>query len=327
LIGAARRLKTVDGRVKGTLDWAMRMAWYFLVVCWAFLQVLAAEVVVHDVGGDRTAQAWGKDPVRVAFWNVQWFPGKQPKPSGAAAVQKQIQAAAGEVRKAGPDILFAQEIRDRAALQKLAPGRAFYYCTAIPRPEDESPGLPNQGLALASRWVPRRVWVLDFSRLAQTPGRPVRGILAAEFALASGPLVVYGVHLKSNRGDPAGNRQRRQRAIDLLKEDWRRQGLDPRKDRILIGGDFNTSPHDPQFEGEQTLGKLTSVGFVPAGAGRVFTVAGNGKFPPNDFDHVFVSPGLVAGLAAPHPWLRVRPFVPAASDHALLVMEVRVRGE
>jgi endonuclease/exonuclease/phosphatase family metal-dependent hydrolase len=303
----------------------MRMVWYLLVVFWA--TPLVAEVVVHDAGGSPSAKAWGKDSLRVAFWNVQWFPGKRPDQPGAAAVKKQIQAAAGEVRKAAPDILFAQEIRDRAALQKLAPGRAYYYCTAIPRPEDESPGLPNQGLALASRLVPRRVWVLDFSRLAQTPGRPVRGILAAEFALASGPLVVYGVHLKSNRGDPESNQQRRQRAIDLIKEDWRRLGLDPRKDRILVGGDFNTSAHDPQFEGEKTLGKLTSIGFVHAGSGRTFTVAGNGKFPPNDFDHLFVSPGLAAGLVTPHPWLRVRPFVSAASDHALLVMDVRVKGE
>jgi len=285
--------------------------------------VLSADVQVTDAGGDSRAAAWKKSPVRVAFWNVEWFPGKSPKPS-PAAVEKQIRAAAAEVGTASPDILFAEEIRDRQAMKKLAPGRAYYYCTSIPRPADENPALPNQGLAMASRLVPRRVWVLDFSKLAQTPDRPVRGILGAEFALKSGKLVVYGLHLKSNRGDAAGNRQRRQRTVDLLKDDWKRQGLDPARDRILVGGDFNTSPDDPQFDGERTLGKLAAAGFVNgiSGQPRAFTVSGNGWFPPNAFDHIFVSPAQADRFPAPPPWTEVRAFVPAASDHAMLVMEV-----
>lgn len=295
-----------------------------LIFLWG-VGALSAEVAVVDAGGDPSAAPWKKSPVRVAFWNVEWFPGKSPKPS-PVAVDKQIRAAAAEVRAVSPDILFAEEIRDRAAMQKLAPGRVFYYCTAIPRPEDENPALPNQGLAVASRLMPRRVWVLDFSGLAQTPDRPVRGILGTEFALKSGRLVVYAVHLKSNRGDAAGNRQRRQRAVELLKEDWKRQGWDPARDRILVGGDFNTSPGDPQFDGERTLGKLAGAGFVNGITGqprdRAFTVSGNGWFPPNSFDHIFVSSAQAGRFPGPPPWTEVRTFVPAASDHAMLVMEV-----
>lgn len=283
--------------------------------------VLSADVAVVDAGGDRSVAAWKKGPVKVAFWNVEWFPGKSPKPP-AGGVEKHIRAAAAEVRAASPDILFAEEIGNRRAMEKLAPGRAFYYCTSIPRAADENPGLPNQGLGLASRLMPRRVWVLDFSGLAQTPDRPVRGILGAEFALNSGKLVVYALHLKSNRGYAAGNRARRQRAVDLLQEDWRRMGFDPAKDRILVGGDFNTSLDDPQFDGERTLSKLAGVGFVNGAVGlprhRAFTVSGDSRFPPNNFDHIFVSLAQARLFPDPPPWTKVRRFVPAASDHAML---------
>jgi len=266
-------------------------------------------------------------PVSVAAWNVAWFPGMHPTEATAKRTERQKAAAAAEVATVDPDIFIGLEIRDEAALRVLAPGRKFYHCTRIPRPPDENPDLPNQGLALAARVVPRACWVLDFSGLPQTPDRPVRGILGAEFAAADGSrLVVYGVHLKSNRGSAATNRLRRQRAIRALVEDWARRGLDPAQDRIVVAGDFNTSPHDPQFEGERTLAMLEHAGMVRAGSGRKreasWTVAGSGWFPPNDFDHIFLSPAQAARMPGPPPWLEVRPFVPEASDHALVAVRL-----
>lgn len=266
-------------------------------------------------------------PVSVAAWNVAWFPGMHPTEPTRKGTERQKAAAAAEVAAVDPDILIGLEIRDEAALRLLAPGRKFYHCTHIPRPPDENPGLPNQGLALAARVAPRACWVLDFSGLPQTPDRPVRGILGAEFAAADGSrLVVYGVHLKSNRGHAATNRLRRERAIEALMKDWVRRGFDPTRDRIVVLGDFNTSPHDPQFDGERTLDLLERAGLVRASRGMkresAMTVAGSGWFPPNDFDHIFLSPAQAARMSRPPPWLEVRPFVPEASDHALVAVRL-----
>jgi endonuclease/exonuclease/phosphatase family metal-dependent hydrolase len=151
-------------------------------------------------------------------------------------------------------------------------------------------------------------------------------MLNATWDLPDAPLVIYAVHLKSNRGDATTNRLRRLRAMEQLEADWKRQGLDPERDRIVILGDFNTSLHDPQFEGEATLQRLKARGFQSAAEGlpraQSFTVSGSGGFPPNDFDHIYVSPAQAKRFHGPPPWMTVRPFVPAASDHAMLVIDL-----
>jgi endonuclease/exonuclease/phosphatase family metal-dependent hydrolase len=298
-----------------------------LLFWWVGLLAASAGVRVVEVPVPEPVRALPDGEVRVAAWNVQWFPGGHPTRATKPGTERQVAAAAAEVAAVNPDIFLAFEIREVAALKRLVPSRKFYTCTSIPRPPDENPDLPNQGLALASRVPPRACWVLDFSGLPQTPDRPVRGILGAEFAASAGRLVVYGVHLKSNRGDPRTNRLRRERAVEALMADWVARGLDPQRDRILVMGDFNTSPEDPQFEGERTLKLLESSGFIRASQGRPrhegFTVSGSGGFPPNDFDHILVSPALALRMDGPPPWGQVRPFVPAASDHALLVIDMR----
>jgi endonuclease/exonuclease/phosphatase family metal-dependent hydrolase len=302
---------------------ALLVAWLLgLAAACGQLKVVDVPVPAHS----RTLPEQGG--VVLAAWNVAWFPGMHPTKATPQDRERQVAAAAAEVAAVNPHILLAFEIRDEAALRRLAPGRAFYHCTQIVRPPDENPDLPNQGLALAAKTPPRACWVLDFSSLPQTPDRPVRGILGGEFATADGGrLVVYGVHLKSNRGDAATNRLRRLRAIQALCDDWERRGYDPARDRLVVAGDFNTSASDPQFDGERTLAVLEEAGMVRAGQGlpreASFSVAGSGMFPPNDFDHIFVSKAQAERMGGSPPWLVVRPFVPAASDHAMLVIKLR----
>lgn len=293
---------------------------------WVGVGAASAEVRVHEVAtGPEGVLPAGA--VRVAAWNIQWFPGQHPSRATPETMAAQTAAVRGELEAMRPHVLLAMEIRDEAAWRTVTPDFAFHHVTAIPRPPDENPDLPNQGLAVAARTVPRACWVVDFSGLPQTPDRPVRGLLGAEFRAADGGrLAVYVVHLKSNRGEAASNRLRRQRAIEALIGDWRRRGLDPARDRIVVAGDFNTSPHDPQFEGERTLALLEEAGMVRALAGlppeQRFTIAA-GAFPPNDFDHIFVSGAQAGRMAGPPPWGGVRRFVPTASDHAAVWIDLR----
>ena len=57
--------------------------------------------------------------LRIAAWNLQWFPGKTP--SGEAATERttHISAVISELKAIDADILLLQEIRDPAGLQVI----------------------------------------------------------------------------------------------------------------------------------------------------------------------------------------------------------------
>ncbi|GAB4250871.1 MAG: hypothetical protein OHK005_17950 [Candidatus Methylacidiphilales bacterium] len=262
-----------------------------------------------------------KGPVVVASWNIEWFPTKRPElPMESEAVEKHIGAIAAKIKELNPTIMIATEVRDVASLGKLDAGFTHLACTAIPRPEDENPDLPNQGIALLSKLPWDSVWALDFSGLPQTPDRPSRGILGAKIPLPNGkPLYVYGVHLKSNRGGVEAAAVRRERAIDYWLADLRRWRLDPEKDFIVIMGDFNSSPRDPRFAPDKTLSKVQAAGFVLASDGmtpeQAVTIPASGQYPANDFDHILLSKALAATMKTPAPWLEIESVPKSLSDH------------
>ena len=145
-------------------------------------------------------------------------------------------------------------------------------------------------------------------------------------------LTLYGVHLKSNRGGADSSRLRRERAVDYLFWDWKRRGLDPSVEYILIMGDFNTSVLNPVFEKEQTLRRLMKAGFKDAAEGlpvsACFTVPTRpgGRFPPVDFDHILVSSPLAHALRDKPPWIKILPTSSAISDHYPLFITIDTRS-
>jgi endonuclease/exonuclease/phosphatase family metal-dependent hydrolase len=131
-----------------------------------------------------------------------------------------------------------------------------------------------------------------------TSDRPVRGFLGVEWRNKKGERwTVYAVHLKSNRGGREASSKRRERAIEYLRMDWRKRGLNPDHDAILIAGDFNCSLKNPMFKKEKTIRGLLAEGWKsvtqempwPKGA----TVLPNEErgYPSADFDHILLSPG------------------------------------
>jgi endonuclease/exonuclease/phosphatase family metal-dependent hydrolase len=131
-----------------------------------------------------------------------------------------------------------------------------------------------------------------------TSDRPVRGFLGVEWRNKKGERwTVYAVHLKSNRGGREASSKRRERAIEYLRMDWRKRGLNPDHDAILIAGDFNCSLKNPAFKKERTIRGLLAEGWEsvtqelpwPKGATvRPDEVRG---YPSADFDHILLSPG------------------------------------
>ena len=156
---------------------------------------------------------------------------------------------------------------------------------------DEDGKLPPQNVAIASQWPWEEVWEIDFHRLPLTRDRPVRGLLGARFRDEKGrAITVYGIHLKSNRGGREASSARRERAMEYLRWDWRRRGLDPLQDAILVGGDFNCSSRNPEFT-EGTIRKLLQEGWCLADAsldwpaGATVKHDPDGRFDASDFDH------------------------------------------
>jgi len=116
-------------------------------------------------------------------------------------------------------------------------------------------------------------------------------------------LTVYTVHLKSNRGGRQASAPRRERAMEYLRKEWEKRGLNPEKDRILVAGDFNCSLRNPEFAKERTIRDLLKEGWVSATEGIPWPEAATvkpdleGKFPAADFDHIILSPAWVKGVA------------------------------
>lgn len=279
--------------------------------------------VPQDLKSFKTfPEAWS-----VAGWNIEWFPGQSPTKATKTSEKKQVRAVKEVLLKETPTILFACEIRSLDQLKRLGLKQVNLACTQIPRTKEEGLTLPNQGLALISSVPWKKVWALDFSALPPGPDRPYRGILGAHFEQADGTsFYLYGVHLKSNRGDFRSNRMRRERAMDYLRWDWKRLKIDPLKDRIIILGDFNTSLFLPAYLEEETIRKLLREGFVDAAEGftaeqRVTLPSAQGSpFPPADFDQLLVSKAWAQEIKKLRPWVQVVEVPEAASDHRMMKM-------
>jgi endonuclease/exonuclease/phosphatase family metal-dependent hydrolase len=309
--------------------WFRMVAALCLVMSTQALAFLEPNVVTvpHEVAGMTKPLT----NIRVMAWNIQWFPGRKPRAALPKEEEKQIRAINKILNQEKPALFFASEVRSLAHLQKLKPGSAplSWACTQIPRTEEEGQDMYNQGLALISQVPWKRVWALDFSDLAAGYDRPYRGILGAEFPLTQNrSLYLYGVHLKSNRGNPASARMRRERAMEYLRWDWNRLGLNPKKNLILLVGDFNTSLNMSAYREEQTLRSLLDFGFIDGAEGTpshkrmTLPASKDGRYPPADFDQMLLSPALADLMPGGKPWANVVPTPSAASDHYLMKMEL-----
>lgn len=238
-------------------------------------------------------------PKRWITWNLQWFPGQIPSANrdGRSKHEAEVKKWLGRLK---PDVGIFQEVLDADALKRSASDFPWQVVTRFSRAADEEKKLPPQNLAICSRvpWV--EAWEVDFDRLPLTPDRPVRGFLGVMWRSQKGRTwTAYAVHLKSNRGGREGMAKRREKAIEYLRMDWRRRGLKPEQDAILIAGDFNCSLKNPEFQMEKTIRDLLEEDWVsvteqldwPEGA----TVRPDPaeKYPPTDFDHILLSRGWV----------------------------------
>ncbi|MFZ4682662.1 MAG: endonuclease/exonuclease/phosphatase family protein [Terrimicrobiaceae bacterium] len=274
------------------------------------------------------------EPIKAVFWNVEWFPGGHPNATQAEA---EAQTALVQPIVAGlkPDIIGFEEIRDWEAVQialKDLPGVGVQVCSDF---VDETGAKTAQQLALASRLPAVGAWWEAWQ--AGSKITPKRGFSFAAFQPSEGQvLLVYVVHLKSNRGAEKELKDniamREESARQLLNHVAAMEKAYSALGRVsvIIGGDFNTSTDDPKFAREDTLKSLEKAGFQSCWQGKPLaqrvtlpsTPSKNPKYPPFPdacFDHVFVKGAKIVSSSV---------FTPESepSDHRPVVVEVALPG-
>lgn len=276
------------------------------------LFLLFAAFSVHSLG-----QTPGSRTITVAFWNVQWFPGDRPNPRPLEE-QSQIAAVHADIARLHADIIGLEEVRDfhfaGVAVQPLTGFKVDACSTFPPREGQKHP----QQVALVSRLPAMSAWSEAWR--SHGPLAPPRGFVFAAYEIAPRQLLlVYVLHLKSNRGGLRENMVVREEAVRQLTEHMSAMQRAYQKQGALswiVGGDFNTAPEDPRFQLERTTRLLTEAGFswiwqnIPL-TKRV-TLPPNRTYPAACFDHIFYK-----GLQLEDT--RVIKTSPAASDHRAIV--------
>ncbi len=243
----------------------------------------------------RTDSSLGHLPsnsITAAYWNIQWFPGRRPNATPREEF-KQIASVHRDIAQLNADFLGMEEVRDfdhaTLAVQPL-PRFKVDVCSNFPPREGQN--APQQ-VAIASRFQPMSAWAESWK-----PGSavtPPRGFAFAAYQIAPKQiLLVYAVHLKSNRGALRESMTIREESIHQLLAHIRAMTDAYGKLGTLswiVGGDFNTAPDDPKFAEEKTVRDLLSAGFswswqnVPA-ATRT-TLPPDRLYPAACFDHIF----------------------------------------
>ncbi|MEI8309383.1 MAG: hypothetical protein WCH98_01370 [Verrucomicrobiota bacterium] len=262
------------------------------------LTKVAILVLLSIVVSALSSRAEETKNVRVVFWNMEWFPGGSPTATSREVVA-QITKAVPVVAKLAPDIFCAEEILDEKAMVislYKTPGVTPQVCSAF---LDDTGAVTMQQIAIASRSPSIGCWWESWKPGAVTPKR---GFSLAVFEPVPGNvLLVYAVHLKSNRGQLAEDIAMREESarqllahIGEMEKAYGKMG----KVGVIIGGDFNTSRDDAKFHDEETLELFRKAGFKWVWDGvphkdRVTMPASpshDPKFPPFPaacFDHAF----------------------------------------
>ena len=236
--------------------------------------------------------ATGERSLRAAFWNIKWFPGGRPNAYKGEQV-RQIRSVHRDIKELDADVIGLEEVRDfegaALAVQPLA-GFKVDVCSNFPPREGQNEA---QQVAIASRLQPMSAWAEEWT--AGGVITPPRGFAFAAYQLRPQQmLLVYALHLKSNRGELVENiaiREESMRQLLLHMKHMEAAYLKHGAITWLVGGDLNTAPDDPRFKNERTTADLRANGFQWSWQGMPLeqrvTLPPDARFPAACFDHIF----------------------------------------
>jgi endonuclease/exonuclease/phosphatase (EEP) superfamily protein YafD len=257
--------------------------------------VLVALLAISGSSSAQTSSPSVTSPptVRLAFWNIQWFPGRHPNAS-LASERSQIASVHRDMRWINADVIGMEEVRDfdKASIA-ISPVAGFKVDVVSDFPPREGQDVGQQ-VAIASRFPPLSAWVEMWKPNGALV--PPRGFAFAAYEVAPRQiLLVYAVHLKSNRGEISEDIAIREESMQQLithihemNEAYGKLG----DVSCIVGGDFNTAPDDSRFGNETTTRTLRDNGFswcwenIPFA--RRISLPADKLFPAACFDHIFL---------------------------------------
>lgn len=236
------------------------------------------------------------EPIIIITWNLEWFPGRGPT---STPLKRALHMSEGKeaLLTLKPDVLCAQEIRDWNNFAELTSVVPKLTPLVVSKFQDTPTGgaISIQQTAIASIFPANSAW---FEAFKPAPNTPPRGFAFAAIPFGKTMLLLYSVHLKSNMGGVALTMPKREEsAKQLMAHVSSMEKLYGARGpvAVVVAGDFNTDPTDPQFSGEKTFGIFTQSGFEWAWKntprGKRVTHKGNGKNPDATFDG-FVTKGV-----------------------------------
>src|SRR6476469_54807 len=195
--------------------------------------------------------------IGATFWNVQWFPGRRPNASHNEE-NRQVRAVHADLGQLNSDIIALEEIRDwnyATLAVKPLPGFKVDVISNFPPREGQNEA---QQVAITSRLQPLSAW----SELWKPAGAviPPRGFAFAAYQLAPRQLLlIYALHLKSNRGEIHEDMRIREESMRQLVAHM--NAMNNAYGKLgglswIVGGDFNTAPDELRFASEKTLSSL-----------------------------------------------------------------------
>src|SRR5436853_1682729 len=122
--------------------------------------VLFALLAIGRNSGAQTPTPSAAPPqtMRVAFWNIQWFPGRHPNPS-VASERAQIASVHRDIRRINADVIGMEEVRDfDNGTIAVSPLTGFKVDVVSDFPPREGQDVGQQ-VAIASRVPPLSAWV------------------------------------------------------------------------------------------------------------------------------------------------------------------------
>jgi endonuclease/exonuclease/phosphatase family metal-dependent hydrolase len=261
------------------------------------------------------------EPLKVVAWNIEWFPGHRPTASAAEA-EKHMKEAQAALKELDPDLFIGLEMQDWAAFHELVsvvPGLTTHVVSNFVDPTTGEIRAQQIGIAskLTCRGASWETWKANIPNIS-------RGFSFAAIEQNDGSLLmVYGNHLKSNRGNES--------EVALMRNDQAKQLIENRAlmekaytgEKIagwILAGDFNTN-HDGQFPKCHVVSMLTSAGYHNSWAGipqeNRLTWRGDsfGRYQPTTFDYLFT-----LGLGSPKAAIQETPR--SISDHHAIFVEL-----
>ena len=273
------------------------------------------------------------EPLKAMTWNIKWFPGGFQEATKADKTE-QIKSASVILEKAKPDIFLAQEIRDEKAfndLIKVSPELKLHVITKFMEFDGKTPA-PQQ-CAIASTLEAHSAWQESFKPARNLPGLQLRGFAFAALKHPDGGLImVYCIHLRSNRGSDttedekkiATTRAESVRQIIAHKNEMTKKFAGEKIVGWVMGGDFNSN-HDGQFPLCTAIQDMVKAGMHNTWNNTPIkdrlTWRNNPRyedFKPTTFDYIFTS-GFTKNQATLIPKVSLK-----VSDHAPVILDLTI---